>query len=261
MDHRQIKIFYVLLYLLTTFTLAQNGWSWGYQGHRITGAVAEAFLEEDTKEKLQKLKKESLADLAPWMDRYSKIIRASKPWHYVNIPKGKNYSPSRDCSAPRYCLPWAIEHFIAILKDPSQSLMHRQEALAFVVHLIGDLHQPLHCAYGKDKGGNTVSVQFFGERMSLHLVWDVGILKQQNIPENIYVKKLLKQADKEPLSKIRQGTVLDWLKESRSLVPQVYRFPKSQRLGKTYQKSNAPIIEQQLLKAGIRIAQVLNNSF
>ncbi len=137
-------------------------WGWGREGHRIIAAVAEDHLNETTKVMIQSLiGNNHLYSISNWADDIRRERRDTAPWHYVNIPLGSTYNVSRYCPPPRSCVVEKIADFIKVLTDKKASREQRAEALKFVVHFVGDIHQPLHAAK-EAEGGNGIHVRFLG---------------------------------------------------------------------------------------------------
>jgi hypothetical protein len=180
----------------------------------------------------------------------------------VNIPKHvERYNPERDCQ--KGCVIWAIEHYQEILANGQALEGEREEALKFLVHFVGDIHQPLHCGYESDSGGNEVFVMLQGSKINLHQAWDSSILwemrgRYKNMAS--HVGALLEKAENRR-GPLLQGTVLDWVGESRVLLRKyVYDFGRRRVLEKPYLTQSVQVIDDQLLKAGIRLAGVLNQA-
>ena len=176
------------LILTLTWTLPGPAWAWGPQGHQIVGRIAELHLTPQAKAAIAQLLGEgdsiSDAEVANWADDVRKFFPESGPWHYVDIPvEESRYSQSRDCKYSD-CVIERIEKFREVLADKNARKSDRQRALKWLVHLVGDLHQPLHCAERRDSegnpdlGGNRRKVYFLGETVqsNLHEVWDTKLL-------------------------------------------------------------------------------------
>ena len=158
-----------------------------------------------------------------------------------------------------------IDAFTAILKDTTKSLGDRLEALKFVEHLIGDLHQPLHCADNMDRGGNDVSVKWFGKKTNLHSVWDSSIIDKAGLTPDVFASDLLDNISKltaSQIASIQSGTLADWALESHTLArTHAYKLSNSHLLGQNYYNTNADTVDARLTNAGLRLAKVLNDSF
>jgi hypothetical protein len=175
----RIACFVVLLVLAPL----EQALAWGQEGHSIIAEIAQRRLDPDTLRKINALLggEVSLASIASWADDYRALHRETAGWHFVDIPFDQSvYDPKRDCNPDKGdCVIHAIARFQAAVSDCSKPLSDRSEALKFLVHFVGDVHQPLHVetrfgADGKDdRGGNDVPVTFFGQKTNLHALWDL----------------------------------------------------------------------------------------
>jgi len=246
-----------ILVLVTLSFSINKSFAWGRTGHSIVAQIAFSYLDEKTKANVMKyLDTLTIEQAASWMDnlRNDKSYDYLKPYHYINIEKGENYTPTTEDNIVN-----GINN--AMLKLNNMSNLSKEEItlnLLILFHLIGDLHQPLHCGYGVDKGGNTIQVSFFGKGSNLHRLWDSDIIeyKKMNLDScfkfNTYSKKQIRQ--------IKKIDVVKWMNESRSHLTQVYQF-SSNKIEDHYINYNSPIIKKQLLDAGIRLAKVLKKYF
>eukprot|EP00656_Telonema_subtile_P021050 TRINITY_DN2209_c0_g1_i1.p1 TRINITY_DN2209_c0_g1~~TRINITY_DN2209_c0_g1_i1.p1 ORF type:complete len:296 (+),score=62.78 TRINITY_DN2209_c0_g1_i1:101-988(+) len=166
--------------------------AWGTDGHQIIADVAAALLSPAALNTSQKVAQGSLASIANWADQvhHENTWAWSAPLHFLNVnsdcPVGSTceYVRSRDCRDHRspdfpFCVPAAVQNFTKQI-HPAQSALQSEYAVRFLVHFMGDLHQPLHCALASDRGGNTIKVTFDvpgqGSSWDLHQVWDFGII-------------------------------------------------------------------------------------
>ncbi|MGA9573483.1 MAG: S1/P1 nuclease, partial [Lysobacterales bacterium] len=185
---------------MTCFSLAGysgNASSWGQEGHTAIGIMAVAQLQPESLHALESivnpLTKEAMAAACNWPDVYRKTGEGewSEPLHYINIPRDEvTYSETRDCPEdpektllaghpPRQCATEAIKYFAAGLADTQASAEQRRQSFAWLCHLVGDLHQPLHAGFGDDRGGNDVTVVFNDEEMNLHHFWDSALILEK----------------------------------------------------------------------------------
>jgi len=228
--------------------------AWGKAGHDIAGELAYHFLDNATKEKLNTyLGNTPIEGASTWMDevRRDHSYDYMKPWHYVDYEAGTEYTANHN------------ENLVNELNKAIAELEHKDNLdadkiktdLEIVIHLVEDMHQPLHVGYPEDKGGNTIKVNYMGKAQNLHHVWDDGIIKTQDIgyEKCLSIYKTMRPAE---VAQLKTGTVEQWLKESRSLLPDVYDF-KDNTIDEAYIDKNTPIIEKQLVIAGIRLAAVL----
>ena len=260
-------------FIFSLFFLFPNAlYAWGEAGHRIAADVAERYLEKRTRAEIKSLiAGASLASVADWADR----IRGDRPetghWHFVNIPfESSHYDPKRDCALPAQgdCVVGAIERFRKILSDPARPSPARAEALKFLVHLVADLHQPLHTVSRGDHGGNDLTVSFFGEKVhpsgkpwNLHAVWDGGLIHRAGMSEPVYADHLQLWLEKKSPADFQKGTVADWAMEAhRAAVAVAYRIPGNRNLSEDYFEKSLPVMDELLAKAGVRLARVLNEA-
>jgi hypothetical protein len=239
---------------------------WGPEGHRLTARLAELHLEPQAAAAVAEIlgPGRRLPDIANRADEVRNAQTA--PWHFVNIPHhAAAYEPGRDC--PRGdCIIAAIERFAQELADPNLRPEARFDALHNTVHFVGDLHQPLHCINRNDRGGNDLPVIFLGRRGNLHLVWDTELLRHLRSRPELQFDGLrrVSAANRRAWA---EGTPETWALESHRLARSVaYGFGDAGThtdvvLTSAYAQRAAPVLAQQLQKAGIRMATVLNNAF
>lgn len=235
---------------------------WYDFGHRLVARIAELRLAPRTVDAIRAiLGHPGLADEADWADRIRRQRPSTNPLHFVNIPlEASSYDPNRHCRR-NLCIVAAIESDIRTLRDSTASLHQKAEALRFLIHLVGDLHQPLHVSNNRDRGGNLRKVRLFGTPKNLHAVWDGELILATGLDESHYFDRLRLKMDNLDLAALERGTVLDWVMEAhRVSVVHVYRLPRSGQLGDKYLKASLPHIDQALIAAGVRLARVLNET-
>jgi hypothetical protein len=209
---------------------------------------------------------ESLENLASWADDIRSTRKETGSWHYVNIPlDSTGLDRKRDCPENQ-CVIAKIEEFRTKWQDPNLSPAERREALLFLVHFVGDLHQPLHAGDHNDKGGNDVAVVFEGNQTNLHSLWDTRIL-QAMPPEDKLLPMLEQAITPQEAAEWSQGTPAQWAGESwREAQEDVYAplpaVPAGQpeQIDQSYEGMAEPIIDLQLEKAGVRLAAILNGT-
>lgn len=233
--------------------------------------MAERFLDDPARRGIRALIGEaSLSSVADWADQIRGDRPETAPWHFVDIPfKTSRYDPKRDCAAGE-CVIAVIERFRQTLSDRDRPAEERAAALKFLVHFVGDLHQPLHTADRGDRGGNDVRVTFIGEKIhpfsekpwNLHAVWDGGLIAQTGLNEAAYQERLQGWLKERSISDLEKGTVIDWAMEAhQAAVDVAYRLPKNRRLSKNYLEKSLPVMDALLAKAGVRLARLLNEAF
>jgi hypothetical protein len=236
---------------------------WHDLGHRLVARLAELRLTPHTREAVRDvLGGQSLADAAVWADHIKLYRHDADRLHYVNIPlRDTVYLPEKDCQNGR-CLIGAIESDRRILADPAASPSERAEALRFLVHFLGDLHQPLHVADNSDRGGNRRMVYLLGDPMSLHQAWDGELIARYGLSQSAYFELLRREMDSMDVSGLERGTVVDWAMEGhRIAVERVYGpIPRGGRLRQWYVAESRPVVDHALIAGGVRLAKVLNEA-
>ncbi len=255
-----------LLTLLSIFIFgftssSETALRWGQIGHRTTGQVAEQHLTPKAAKHVKRvLGNQSLAEVSTWMDNIKSddAYNFMSPWHYVTIPAGETYETAE--KAEEGDIIWALEKVVKELKEGNLSKEKEAENLKILVHLVGDLHQPLHVGNGTDRGGNDVRVQWFGSNSNLHRVWDSGMIdgKQLSYTE---LASFVNHPTKNEVKEWQSSTIRDWAHESSALLTQVYDFPANKRLGYSYSYKNWDTVQQRLVKAGVRMAGLINEIY
>jgi hypothetical protein len=236
---------------------------WGQTGHRVSGEIAETYLSANAKRQITMLYPTvSLAEISTRMDEMRSHPtrfwqKTANPWHYVTVPEGTQYHRDR---APREGDAFtALQTYTAVLKDGKSSIEDKRLALLIVVHLIGDLHQPLHVGNGNDRGGNDIKVEFFREKSNLHRVWDTGIIDRQQLSYTEWTKWLTQKMTPNMVDGWRNPDPAVWIKESAELRDGLY--PEGDKISWQYQYEHLPTIKTRLQMAGVRIAVYLNGVF
>lgn len=234
---------------------------WGQIGHYVTGEIAEQYLTEKAAEEVKRvLGNTSLAVAGTWMDdiRSDPQYDYTGDWHWVTIPSGMTYEETE--KNPNGDIIEALERKIAQLKTRNLTENEEREKLKMVIHMIGDIHQPLHVGTGEDRGGNDVRVQWMGESSNLHRVWDSDMINSYQLSYTELAGKI-NHPTAEQISEWQQATVRDWAMESKSYRDQVYDLPDNRRIGWEYRYYKFEIVEKRLLQAGIRLAGVINEIY
>ncbi len=224
--------------------------------------VAETRLLPRTREAVRDLLGgQSLADASVWADNIRQYRHDADPLHYVNVPlAAAGYDSLRDCPNGR-CIVAAIAADRRVLANPAASPLDRAEALRFLIHFLGDLHQPLHTTDDGDRGGNLRTVYLAGDSTNLHKVWDGQILERAGLTDAAYLAQLRRQMATMNLPALERGTVVDWVMEGHRIArEQVYRLPADGRLDDAYLAAARRTIDHQIIAAGVRLAAVLNQT-
>lgn len=244
-------------------TVASPAFGWGQKGHDTTAAIAERHLTPAAKAAIDSLLEgKSIVYWANWLDNASHTPQYAytKTWHYKNIDDGIAFedAPLLESGDIVRTLPQQI----AVAMDPAASVKDKQLALKIIVHLLGDIHQPMHMGHASDRGGNNWQVKYFGRDAKLHSVWD------SNLPESAHkwsYSEWVDQIDRATPgqeSEILRGTPADWGKETFNICTDVYgKTPQGTNISYDYIAEWTPVIERQFLKGGLRLADVLNGIF
>jgi hypothetical protein len=235
---------------------------WYDLGHRIVADIAERRLTPEAARAVRDiLGGQRMSDAAVWADNIKQYRHDADPLHYVNIPLGAtSYDSARDCPSGK-CIIAAIAADRQVLANAAASPLDRAEALRFLIHFMGDLHQPLHVADDNDRGGNRRVVWLEGDSMNLHQVWDGELLYHVGMDEATYLPRLERKMDTMNLAQLERGTVVDWAMEGhRIAVEHAYKIPRDGRLSAAYLEENKPLIDHALIAAGVRLARVLNET-
>lgn len=252
----------IIALVITSFSSAAEG-DWGKTGHRATGEVAEGYLTKKAKQKINDLLNgQSLAFVSTYGDdiKSDPQYRKYGPWHYVNLEPGQKEYSKEDAN-PAGDLVQGIKTSIAVLKDPKASKEEKAFYLKLLVHFMGDLHQPMHTGRGEDKGGNDIQVRWFGQGSNLHRVWDSEMINDFQMSFTELAESTDDLTAKE-VKKIKEGSLLDWMYESKELSKKVYDSVEiGEKLGYEYMYEWFPVAHDQIQKGGIRLAKVLNDIF
>lgn len=342
------RIVLVLALLALAFALCPSARAWGCEGHQIVAYIAEAHLTPRARAKAlkilsaspidprlsrycQPISRDPFVDASTWADDFRSQHPETGPWHYIDIPRGARKGPLTPyCPPATGCVVSALQAQVRILKNAKSSATDRAEALRFIIHFVGDIHQPLHAATNNDEGANCVPVGFFGElpketssehesfEPNLHWVWDVGLIdhldnrgaspqrNSQARPPNEVLRprsaafqrgepeptQLADTIDRQFRAQIsvwqsRPTHFAAWAWESHALSDSVaygklphaipIEPPRSinscaddnhvalrmlslrENLGEPYESAAAPVVREQLAKAGARLAALLNS--
>jgi S1/P1 Nuclease len=251
--------------------------AWGPEGHQVIGAIAEKGLTPQARAQITEIlmsepspDRRSLTAIANWADQVRPSRPETAPWHFVDIPVTENaYDPQRDC-ANADCVVARINEFTAKLADRSLLRAIRFEALKWVVHFVGDVHQPLHCSDNQDRGGNDVKVAFQGQTRKLHQVWDSGIIDAAADDHGDYASRLfaaITPAERDEWQRLTRPE--DWANECfaiakreiygpLNLIGQPGPVTQPIVLSADYPDQMLPVVEQQLKRAGTRLSLTLN---
>lgn len=250
--------------LTLAMIIALNASAWGPKGHDTVAYIAEKHLSKKTLKKVQEvLDGHSLVYVANWMDNASHTneYAYTKTWHYVNVdPEEGSYANSKKDAAGDVVT--AINSIVSNLKSGELTPEEEQAQLMMLIHLVGDMHCPMHAGHKSDRGGNGTQVKYFGKQKKLHSVWDSEIVESAHKWGYTEWQYQVDRASKSEVKAIAQGTPNDWIEETVELARDVYEnSPKNVNLSYDYVSLYAPVIEQQFLKGGIRLAKLLEEIY
>jgi hypothetical protein len=236
--------------------------AWGKTGHRVTAAIADTHLSGLARAHVREIiGVESLAEAGNWPDEMKSNPdpfwqKTANPWHYVTVG-GIAY----DHAPPEGDALGALTFFRGMLLDPRTSPEHRQLALRFIVHIVSDLHQPLHNGRDGDRGGNNVKVKWFGRDTNLHAVWDSALIDETKYSFTEYTERLTRHTDSDDVIAWWTANPRDWIAESVRVRETIYPAEGETDLGYDYIYKQTPMMELRLKQSGVRLAAYLNALF
>lgn len=259
--------FRTFILLAFFFYIPVRSLGWGMLGHRIVGEIADKYLTAKTRAEIRKiLGNESIAMASNWADfiKSDSTFRYLNAWHYADFEKGLSYEQIKEALKKDTAVDaWTRLNFlISELKKKNLPLEKKKTYLRLLIHIVGDIHQPLHVSPEGTSGGNDIKVNWFSEATNLHSIWDTRLIEFQQLSYTEYVAAInhstlaqRKALQKQPLSK--------WFFDSYSIAQRLHdeiREPNP-RLGYRYNFDHIATIDQQLLAGGIHLAGLLNQIF
>nr|WP_199157454.1 S1/P1 nuclease [Pedobacter sp. ASV2] len=261
----QKKLFTGLMFVALAYMPIKAS-AWGMLGHRIVGEVADSYLKAKTRKSIEAiLGGESLGMSANWGDfiKSDSTYNYMYNWHFVNLAAGLtkdgvfNYLETE--KGPNVYN--KIPDLIAVLKNSKSTLDEKKLAIRMLVHLVGDLHQPMHTARKEDLGGNRVSLLWFGEKSNLHKVWDEGLIDYQQLSYTEYAKAI-NHPSAIQLANWQSSSLKDAVYESYNVCNKIYdNIKPDAKLSYRYNFEWIDTVNEQLLKGGVRLAKILNDIY
>ena len=235
---------------------------WGQKGHDVTAYIAECHLTPKAAEQIDKvLDGHSLVYYANWLDNASHTpeYAYTKTWHYLNIDEGKMLE-----TMPRNANGDVLVAVMTIYeKLKAGGLSHEEEQfnLKMLIHLVGDMHCPMHTGHLSDLGGNNRPVALFGRPTNLHSIWDTGIVEAAHKWSYTEWQQQIDRGNRD-IDEIQAGTPTDWVLETQQICNDVYeKTPEGSKVSYDYVNEYAPVVEQQFLRGGLRLARLLNEIY
>ncbi len=243
--------------------------AWGKTGHRVIGAIAERLVTRHTRHAVRALLgPETIAEASTWPDfeRSNPDVfwqKEAGPYHYVTVLAGKTYAEVG--APPEGDAVTALTRFAATVRDTAAPRAERQLALRFIIHIVGDLHQPLHAGTGTDKGGNDVRVTFFRDDTNLHAVWDSGLIGQEQLSFSEWTAWLVPRITRDQRRDWRVTDPAVWIAESVTLRDRLYPDRPADgapiKLGNAYVYAWTAARDLRLEQGGVRLAAYLDALF
>ncbi len=255
------------LIVLVLLACINSSFAWGTNGHRIIGEVADSYLSKKAKKNLALiLGTESVAMSSNWADfiKSDTTLRYLDPWHYINIKSGMDYPAfeaylKKDTAVDAYT---KLNFLITELKNKTITAERKLFCLRMLIHIVGDIHQPMHVSRAEDLGGNRIRVQWFNDPTNLHAVWDDRLVEQQKLSYTEFAKHI-NHTTQGQRTTWQQQPMEQWFFESYQLADGIYKgiTQPEQKLGFRYNFDYIETVNQQLLKGGVRLAGLLNVLF
>ena len=239
---------------------------WGPHGHRVIGEIAQGQPDPRAQAAVAELLRgepePTLAGVANWADGLRDadpaLYRRSSRWHFVNINSDDcNYVPARDCPGDN-CVVAAIDAQLHVLGDRTRPRAERAAALKFVVHFIGDVHQPFHAGNRGDRGGNDYQVSYRGESSNLHAVWDSLILERPVALPDLRFDPQAMSASHRIDARVDAGAAQRWAEESCQAIATEGLYPRGHVIDDAYLSAHRELAEKRLREAGARLAAELD---
>lgn len=252
-----------VLIALIAMCAAPEVFAWGQKGHDVVAYVAECHLSRRAAKRVTKaLEGHSPVYYANWMDNASHTSEYAytSTWHYANVDEGFTYETMpRNESGD---VVTALNDIIEDLRSGELTAEEENTALRMLIHLMGDLHCPMHAGHKSDLGGNKVEVSFFGEKTRLHTIWDTHLVEAAHKWGYTEWQRQIDRLSKEDREDICEGSLEDWFAETVEICGRVYEeIPAGKNISYDEVARYAPVIEEQLLKGGLRLAAVLNSIY
>ncbi len=242
--------------------------SWGYTGHRTIGQIAQNHLNLKAKQAVKNLLGDtSLAEACTWADdaRKEPEFASTANWHFINLPLGLSFTDFKNYldTLSQENVYSAFNNAKKELTNPESTRLQKVHALKFMLHFIGDIHQPMHVGRAEDKGGNTIQLNYNEKGTNLHSLWDTKMLENQGLTYD----QLATKYDTVPATDIKQwqnDSALQWLWESYQLSSELYAEVDTMNkrvIDEAYYQKHLPQVEKRIQQAAIRIAGVLNEIY
>lgn len=250
--------------LLGAWLLAvQGAFAWGQKGHDITACIAECHLKPAAAKKIDRiLGGYSPVYYANWLDNasHTPAYAHTKTWHYLNVDEGETFESMPENPAGDVLK--AVEQLVRELRSKRLTAGEEQIRLRMLIHLVGDMHCPMHLGRSTDLGGNKRPVRYFGRSTNLHSVWDTSLVESAHNWGYTEWQQQIDRVSQAEAEAIAAGTPAEWAAETCGICRQVYEAtPEGANLSYDYVAAQTPVVEQQFLRGGLRLARLLNEIY
>lgn len=250
--------------LVTSLCLTLSAFAWGPKGHDVVAYVAEQNLSKGARKRvMERLGGRSLVYVANWMDNASHTpeYEYTKTWHYVNVePTEQTYANSEKEAKGDVVV--AINAIVDRIKSGKLTPDEERAELMMLIHLVGDMHCPMHAGHKSDRGGNGTKVSYFGQQKRLHSVWDSEIVESAHRWSYTEWWSQIDRLSPKAKRALMQGTPNDWIEESVVLAHDIYTVStQGGDLSYDYVAHYQRVVEEQLLKGGLRLAAILEELY
>jgi len=258
--------FFKRIFFIALLYYPVNGSAWGLLGHRIVGQIADTYLTANARKEIAKiLGTESIAMASNWADfiKSDSTMAYISPWHYVDVQSGLSHADfinylKKDSAVDAYT---KLNFLIKELKNKNLPLDKKRMYLRLVIHIVGDIHQPLHVGHPEDEGGNKIRVTWFGTPTNLHSVWDSRLIDFQQLSYTEYADAI-NHATKAQKTALQKQGLSEWIWQTYQVAQAVYSDVKpDDKLSYFYNYKYIDILDRQLLIGGIHLAGLLNEIF
>lgn len=255
---KNLKWASLVMILLMAFDF--QSFAWGKTGHRAIAEIGWQQLNKPTRKKIKALLGD---DYLPLYANYADEVRSERENplahlpHYVNMPLDVRYENAE--KNEKGDLVSVMSDMLNTLQDESASKADRAVAVAFIVHLVGDAHQPMHVGLAEDLGGNKVDVKWFGHDTNLHHLWDSGIIESSRLSYT-ELARFAGTPSKSELNSLCNTSVDEWINETQTCTQIIYDNLGDKNYSYAYYHQFYPMVVQQIQKAGCRLAATLNEA-
>lgn len=252
-----------LLLLFLSLCVVRSGFAWGQKGHDVTAYIAECHLTPAAAKRVDKLLDgHSPVYYANWLDNASHTpeYAYTKTWHYRNVDEGMTLETMP--ANPKGDVVQAVTDLVATLKSGTLSPSEESVRLKMLIHLVGDMHCPMHLGRATDLGGNKRAVRYFGRATNLHAVWDTSLVESAHNWSYTEWQRQIDRVSRSEADAIASGSPSEWAAETLAICREVYdTTPEGANLSYDYVAAQAPVIERQFLRGGLRLARLLNEIY